>query len=311
MIYAAGTRQQTILEASLVYAPHGNKHYLPIIDTPLRARVNTVPVQAGTTMEECLAKMHQAPLVKFLTFPNLELPHSCSTRVGGVSKGAYEGLNIGQSTKDAPSYVHENRLRLGAASGIPIVSLLSMTHGTKIVRIDENPRTLRDGDGCITNTVGQPLMITTADCVPLIFFDPVKRAVAITHAGWRGTAARIGAHTVEAFKKLYGTNPADLQVGIGPSIGPCCFKVGREVADVFANNFPEQDLLGFQRKDNKEEVYVDLWRANQAALIESGVKLENICFSRICSACHRDLFFSYRRDQQVTGRMAASAMLQE
>ena len=259
--------------------------------------------------------------VQYIAFGNIPIPHGCSTRIGGVSSGAYESLNIGQSTADAPSYVHENRRRLEAAVGVAPVSLLDMNHGTRVVRLDQLPKGLHKGDACITDVPGLPLMITTADCVPLIMYDPVHKAVGLTHAGWRGTAARISQHTLRALHDNYATSPSDVQVAVGPSIGPCCFEVGPEVADQFRAAFPreksllierpllksEQEML--QKKEKIVKLYVNLWRANLLALLEAGVPAENIRFSGLCSMCHRGWFYSYRRDQRVTGRIATLAML--
>lgn len=259
--------------------------------------------------------------VQYITFGNIPIPHGCSTRIGGVSGGAYESLNIGQSTADAPGYVHENRRRLGTAVGVQPVSLLDMNHGTRVVRLDRLPKGLHKGDACITDVPGLPLMITTADCVPLIMYDPVHKAVGLTHAGWRGTVAKISRYTLRALNENYGTLPEDVQVAVGPSIGPCCFEVGPEVADQFRSAFPgqkslilerlmlksEQELL--QKKENILTLYVNLWRANLLTLLEAGIPAGNIRFSGLCTMCRRGLFYSYRRDQRVTGRIATLAML--
>ncbi|MBQ7567533.1 peptidoglycan editing factor PgeF [bacterium] len=263
--------------------------------------------------------------VKYVSFSNIPIPHGCSARLGGVSDGPYASLNIGQSTDDAPSFVHENRQRLGAAVGVSPVSLLDMNHGTRVVRFDSLPHGLHKGDACITNVPGLPLMITTADCVPLIMYDGVHGAIGLTHAGWRGTAAKICQYTLKALRDNYGTDAADVQVAVGPSIGPCCFEVGAEVAEVFAAVFPaqkswliagdmlkaRQEMLQNQKKNVNEnkKYFVNLWRANVLALLEAGVLPANIRLSGLCSMCHSGLFYSYRRDKRVTGRIATLAML--
>ncbi|MDO5296051.1 MAG: peptidoglycan editing factor PgeF [bacterium] len=261
--------------------------------------------------------------VQYISFSNIPIPHGCSTRIGGVSSGAYESLNIGQSTADAPSYVHENRRRLGMAVGVMPVSLLDMNHGTRVVRFDQLPRGLHKGDACITNVPGLPLMITTADCVPLIMYDTVHKAVGLTHAGWRGTVAKISQYTLQAMHDNYGTDPADVQAAVGPSIGPCCFEVGPEVAEQFREAFPQQKSLIIehlmlksqqellQKKENILKLYINLWRANLLTLLEAGIPAGNIRFSGLCTMCNRGLFYSYRRDQRVTGRIATLAMLPE
>lgn len=253
--------------------------------------------------------------VVYLTFPNIKVPHAVSTRLGGVSGGNYRGLNIGYTTEDDLDLVEENRARLAWACGIPLRPILNMIHGTEIILVDDtpvDPQTV--GDGCITDTPNAPMMITTADCVPVIFYDPKKRAVGLAHAGWRGTLARICQKTVEAMSKNFSSDPGDLQVGIGPSIGPCCFEVGEDVADLFKAEFAGRDLV--QELPSSEvkgssvpKFKVDLWGVNIAVLREAGVPLENIFSSRICSRCREDLCYSYRRDRGTTGRMASLVVL--
>ncbi|MCR5663080.1 MAG: peptidoglycan editing factor PgeF [bacterium] len=243
--------------------------------------------------------------VRYLHYPNLGVPHGTSTRIGGISGGEYEGLNIGQTTKDLPRRVHENRLRLGAALGFPLVTVLNMVHGDHTVILDEPVRALRIGDACATACANVPMMITTADCVPVLFHDPVKNAVCLAHAGWRGTVANIVGSAVKAMRDNFGSQPADIQAAVGPSIGPCCFEVGDEVVEQFLTAFPGQDIIQPYRKKHT----IDLWEANYLLLLEAGIAPENICVSCICTACHSELFYSYRRDRGVTGRMASAIML--
>lgn len=238
---------------------------------------------------------------RFLTFPNLAVPHGFSTRVGGVSQGPYESLNIGQTTSDVPRRVHENRERLARALGVPLVRTLNMVHGAHVVRVDSNPAPVRTGDACITDRPGVAMMITTADCVPIFFHDPVRGAVGLAHAGWRGTVEGVAAATVAAMTREFGSSPADLQVALGPAIGPCCFEVDADVAGPFHHRFPGKDLVA----DRVNKFTVDLWRANRHVLLDAGVSEARICTSRICTSCRVDLFFSFRRDWKVTGRMAA------
>ena len=242
-----------------------------------------------------------ADQVRFLAFPNLAVPHGFSTRLGGVSQGPYRGLNIGQTSADVPRRVHENRERLSRALGLPLVRILNMVHGTHVVRVDSAPATARTGDACITDRPGQAMMITTADCVPLFFHDPVREAVGLAHAGWRGTVAGMAEATVEALAREFGSRPGDLQVAVGPALGPCCFEVEADVAEAFRERFEGQDLVS--ERGNK--FAVDLWQANLSCLLAAGVPEGQICVARLCTSCREDLFFSFRRDRKVTGRMAA------
>lgn len=244
--------------------------------------------------------------VQYVTFPNISVRHACSTRVGGVSSGAYCGLNIGQTTQDAPSAVHENRLRLQAATGLPVRQMLNMVHGRRVVKFAASPKSLRVGDACITDVPGVPLTITTADCVPIIFHDPQHKAIGLAHAGWRGTADKIAQYTLQAMHEHYGTSPQYVQVAVGPSIGPCCFQVGQDVVEHFKKAFPGQELTKIDQNSNK---YINLWLANLLTLLEVGVPARNVCFCGLCSCCRRDLFYSYRCDLRVTGRLATLVML--
>ena len=249
----------------------------------------------------------------YLTFPHIEVPHAFSTRWGGVSVGPYRGLNIGLTTDDSLAAVEANRARFTAASGLPLTPVLAMVHGVEVVRVDGHGDGLILGDACITDKPGQSMMITTADCVPIIFYDPQRPAVGLAHAGWRGTVERIAKATVEAMQRQFGSDPAQLRVGVGPSIGPCSFEVGEDVAAKFTCAFSGslwgQEIVLQDGKGQGRGCTVDLWLANLIALYEAGVKAENICLSRLCSACRDDYFYSYRRDRQVTGRMAAAVLL--
>ncbi len=282
---------------------------------PKQAELNTVKMR-----KERLSVADSEPQSRFepfelsyITFPNIKVPHAVSTRRGGVSSGAYQGLNIGFTTEDNPDDVEENRRRFAAASGVPLAAVLTMVHGIEVVRVNGPINSLTLGDACITDRVNQPMMITTADCVPVVLYDPIHKAVGLAHAGWRGTVERIAKVTVESMAQQFGSDPQQLQVGIGPSIAPCCFEVGQDVAQQFCESFANspygKDIALFERKNGDVSRHVDLWLANLIALREAGVKAENICLSNVCSVCQEGLCFSYRRDKRITGRMASAIML--
>lgn len=282
---------------------------------PLQAELNTVkmrkePLEDNTFEPQSWFEPFD---LNYITFPNIAAPHAVSTRRGGVSGGSYQGLNIGFTTEDNPDDVEENRRRFAAASGVPLAAVLTMVHGIEVVRVDGPINSLTLGDACITDKARQPMMITTADCVPVILYDPENKAVGLAHAGWRGTVERIAKVTVESMAAQFGSDPQKLQVGIGPSIAPCCFEVGQDVAQQFCESFANspygKDITLFERKNGTVSRHVDLWLANLVALREAGVKAENICLSNVCSVCQESLCFSYRRDKRVTGRMASAVML--
>jgi YfiH family protein len=161
------------------------------------------------------------------------------------------------------------------------------------------PETLADPrpkcDVLITRSADKTLMLRYADCTPVLLADPRQRAVAVIHAGWRGSAARASAAAVEALVEAFGTRPADVIAGIGPAIGPCCYEVGGEVFDAFADR-PEL----FNGRN------LDLWEANRRALVESGVPAEQIEVAAVCTQCESERFFSHRANGgQPAGRFAA------
>jgi len=165
---------------------------------------------------------------------------------------------------------------------------------------------LPDVDGLVTNLPGVPLSSYYADCVPLFFLDPVKRVVALAHAGWKGTVSRIGAKTVKRMQNHFGCLPGDILAAIGPSIGPCCYLVDQPVVDRVSNFNQWQALVTPQQPG---QWLLDLWSTNKQGLLEAGVKEENITVAGVCTACNHDLLFSHRASGGQTGRMASLIML--
>jgi polyphenol oxidase len=210
-----------------------------------------------------------------------------STRRGGVSESPYASLNLGLKTDDDPEHVAENRRRLCAEVGAEPewISMTRQRHSATVHRAA--PGELPEGDGVWTDEPSEAVLQLTADCVPIAIarIDGVP-AVAVLHAGWRGLLAGIVAAGVEAL----GTGP--VAAAVGPSIGPCCYEVGPEVAGPFG-----ADVM---RGRN-----LDLWAASERALRAAGVeRIERI---DLCTACNPDLFFSHRRDRGVTGRQGVIA----
>lgn len=245
--------------------------------------------------------------VTFVRFPELNVPHGSSTRLGGVSEGEYESLNLGYTTDDDETTVDENRRRFGEALGVRVPWVLRMEHGTEVAVMNEQAErdTRLPGDACVTDRPGVTLSITTADCVPIVFYDPGRPAVGVAHAGWRGTVAGIAAATVSKMVEQYGSRATELLVGIGPAIGPERFLVDQDVADTFTRSFSGQDLV--VSRGNKWAI--DLWEANRRQLLEWGVPARQIFCCRLCTSSRSDLFFSYRRDSGRTGRMATAIAL--
>lgn len=255
--------------------------------------------------------------LKYLTIPSFEatgiVKHCFTTRVGGVSQGVYASLNTSLDKEDPEENVRKNLEIVCSAIGIDYTRLVltDQTHGDVIRVVTEAdvgkgitvPSDITNTDGLMTNIPGIPLITFYADCVPLFFLDKKKKAIAVTHSGWKGTVQKIGAKTIKQMAEVYGTKPEDCLVGIGPSIELDCFEVGPEVAEEFRNKFeywPE-----FIKPYGSEKHKIDLWKVNKLMLMEAGVPEENITISGYCTKCNEDLFFSYRRDKGRTGSLSA------
>lgn len=242
------------------------------------------------------------------------LVHGFTTRLGGVSTGPYESLNMAFHVGDRPENVVENRERALCCLGVDPGCLVAgeQVHGDKVLVVGspEKGRGAWDGesalpgvDALVTKESGVALASFYADCVPLFLWDPVKGVAALAHAGWKGTLLNIGPKTIKQMVQAFGCRPHDIIAGIGPSIGPCCYEVGEGVARAFYGAF---DRAGkFLRPVNAGRYKLDLWQANELSLIEAGVKETNIEVARLCTSCYRHLFFSYRAQGGVCGRMAA------
>lgn len=186
------------------------------------------------------------------------------------------------------------------ATGLATVKQI---HSDQILVADE-PGNLGPGDAIISKRSGVTVAIRTADCLPILLVDPRTRAVAAVHSGWRGTVAQIASKTVEAMKLQFGTRPEELEVAIGPGIGPCCFEVGPEVAVQFRGFFPE-------RNDLDVRAHVDLAETITRQLRRNGVRADQISTAGLCTRCDSKLLESYRRDREKAGRMIAAAGILE
>jgi len=172
---------------------------------------------------------------------------------------------------------------------------LNQVHSDVIVAAEGRAGCLGEGDALIENRPGSLVAVKTADCVPLLIVDPRNRAVAAVHAGWRGTVAGISPHAIAEMEKKFASRAEDLHVAIGPAIGKCCYEVGPEVGTQFA-------AYGPALRDVTQPVHLDLAEINRRQVAASGVALERIYTSGLCTRCNRE-FHSYRRDRQHAGRM--------
>lgn len=259
--------------------------------------------------------------VNFITFKPLEdipfIKHGFSTRIGGVSQGAYESLNLGLKTNDRQDNVMENIKKFALALDVNPEDLVmsDQVHGdiVKIVTSEDKGKGYRKQrdysgvDGLITNLPNIPLITMFADCVPIFFTDTVKRVVGVSHAGWKGTRLKIGQKTVQTMIQEYGSKPEDILAVIGPSIGKCCYEVDDPLVDQFDKQFTNVSSFIFPKGEGK--YHLDLWEANRIILNEAGILNNNITISNLCTSCNLDLFYSYRKEKANTGRMGAIIQL--
>lgn len=237
----------------------------------------------------------------YLTDAGFEPLHGFTTRHTGASSGPYASLNLGLSSGDERALVEANRdlllERLGV--GRDQVCAFDQVHGKRV--LVGSPAWFEDeADAAISDDPGLLLVVSAADCFPLLFFDPASGAVGAAHAGWRGTLAGIAGEVVGALGREYGSTPLDLQVLIGPGIGACCYEVSREVAGEF-------ELAGFSdacfRPGAGERPHLDILNANREVLTAAGVLPGRVTAVERCTSCERELFYSHRRDRGKTGRM--------
>jgi len=263
------------------------------------------------------------PEAPYYTFENLrsfkEIKHFVTTRHGGVSDGAFASLNLGLGTEDRPLTVLQNRQILADSVGISqdYFVMANQIHGTNVEVIAKDRRgagafsrhnAIPATDGMITNEPEICLFVMGADCVPILFFDRKKKVIGAAHSGWKGTVTKIAAEVVRKMQETYHSSPSDIVVAIGPSIGPCCYKVGGEVMEAVLRHFGTTNgFISFENEDFAP--MLDLWTANKTQLLEIGVPEENIEIAGLCTQCNHDEFFSSRYGKGITGRFGAGIMI--
>jgi YfiH family protein len=287
----------------------------------------------------------------YTPFPHLV--HGIFTREGGYSRPPYHSLNISLSS-GGERYEDAVRNRFLALQCLDIAAYpcatMWMIHSARVLTLDGDdwpdwgkdwphgvysldelgypqgtrlqwtfkPRT--KADALITRKRGVALTMSTADCVPLLFYDPATEAIGVAHAGWRGTARGIAAATVAAMREQFGTRPADLLVGVGPSIGPCCYEVSEEVRQLFLSQREFEEMptaehlralvaasAAFETVElpDRQSLRLDLWETNRRQLLLAGLAPDHIELPEICTSCAKDRFFSHRAEQGRTGRFPA------
>ncbi|MGD1840350.1 MAG: peptidoglycan editing factor PgeF [Thermonemataceae bacterium] len=245
--------------------------------------------------------------------------HFITTREGGVSPDAYATLNLGFNKQESESNMIETRQKVANAINNPIAHFCmpSQTHSKRVVNVYTKDRgkgvypttqAIPATDALITNVPQICLMVLSADCVPLLFYDPVQRVVAACHAGWRGTVQKIAQATLLQMQKDYHCHAENILVGIGPSISKAHYEVGEDVVQATEQAFGTREGY-LEWHAEKQKYHLDLWYANQKQLLDVGVLATNIEIAAICTYEQSATFFSARKHQGITGRFGAGIML--
>ena len=281
-------------------------------------------------------KEHPFPLVEYKIstgiLPMVESPlfqretglqHGFSTRKGGVSKEHLASLNLSFSVEDAKENVLENFRRIGERFGkTPEDFVLSkQSHETKVLKIGRKDRGKgitkdRDYEGIdalITDEEGIILSCFSADCVPILFYDPIHKAVGACHSGWRGTKGKILQNVVEEMRKHFSSNPAEILIAIGPSICKEQYVVSEDLALSFLEDYPDlgEDSSSPIQRISKDKFQLDLWDLNRRIALDSGIKEEHISISGYCTMENPELFFSHRYSQGKRGLQGAFICIQD
>ncbi len=277
----------------------------------------------------------------FQQFP--ELAHGSFTRHGGYSASPHTGLNVSVSNDDSLENVLRNRLLALQSLGLETYPCATawMVHSADVVTLDGEDwddwktdwpyrsymiddreliwttRPRRKADAIITKRRGVALTMSSADCAPLLFYDPMRGVIAIAHAGWRGTARGIGAATINAMREQFGCQPEHIYAGIGPTIGACCYEVTEEVRRLFLGEKHFENMPTGERYRNlvrdsavftvaeladRSSLRLDLWETNRNQLLLAGLSPEHIEVADICTGCQKEHFYSYRAEHGKTGR---------
>lgn len=271
------------------------------------------------------------------------LVHGFSTRLGGVSSAPAEGLNLGRGAAHSRGAAENRKLFLRAlgVAGFSVASLKQI-HSAAVFAVAKDgslefrpsgydfcstARRKNRGDALITRSAGVLLEIRTADCLPVLLADPLTRAVAAVHAGWRGALERVVEKTVGEMRRLYHSRPDLMLAALGPSIRACCYEVGDEVVEAFTGAFVHSERYFVRSNNSASQSFpgmpflslappgharpqgsgfsLDLAAAARGQLLAAGLKPGHIEDANLCTSCHPDVFYSYRRDGALTGRMAA------
>jgi YfiH family protein len=238
-------------------------------------------------------------------------PNGFSTRLGGASPMPENALNLAGFNEDTAENILENRRRfLKLFAGQWALAGCWQVHGSdvRLVNTPAEAKPAEDAhgdtiycDAILSDAPGVMAGVKTADCVPILIGDPKTGSFAAVHAGWRGTLAGIATKAVGRMLGEYGAQPTDVRVAIGPAAGSCCYEVGMDVIGAFREHFPHQEQLFTETRP--DHACINLLQANHSQLVSAGVNPERIQIAPLCTMCRTDLFFSYRREKNVYGKV--------
>jgi YfiH family protein len=239
--------------------------------------------------------------------------HAFSTRVGGESMEPFTGLNLGLGSGDERARVQRNRGRFAQVVGFSVERLVTLrqVHGNRVIVFKEGDDAAAvrgmPADALITSCPGTPIAVITADCFPVVLAASTVPAIAIIHAGRRGTAEGVVPLALECLCDQYSIQPRAVSVAIGPGIGGCCYEVDEHSAGPFLRHYHETD--GVFRPSHPGHLFLDLQRAILCQVEAAGVPADRTWAANLCTACHPGWFYSYRREGARSGRMLNAAML--
>lgn len=275
----------------------------------------------GIIFDDSYLEKVKLNLQAFIGIPSLsvfpELVHGFTTRYGGVSTGDYASLNLNFNRPDPASNVIKNYQIFSEKIGVPLENMVlsHQVHDKNVLHVDRrhggmgliHERAYKDIDGLITDEADLMLVTYYADCVPVYFYDPVNKVIALSHSGWKGTLLNIGVETLKMLIETYSCHPENIHVAFGPHIKACCFEVGNDVADTFSSTFTWANDFIIQRLDGKR--IIDLEGIIIRNLMDFGILKEKISGCRICTKCNKDVFFSHRGNNGKTGTGVAFLMI--
>ena len=251
----------------------------------------------------------------YITASTVKTTHAFTTRLGGISHGVYKSLNLGENRGDKAENVCENYKILNNVLGINGDFVFSnQVHGTEIRIAQKSDRRELfspipyEADGLITDIPGLPLLVFTADCMPILLHDPVRCAAGAVHAGWRGTVADIAGKAVQKMCSAFGCLPENIRAAIGPGIGRCCFETGPEIPEAIFGVLGRNSDKFIKDKGSGKSM-VDLAGINCTLLVQAGLMRKSIALSHECTMCNPEKYWSHRYTNGQRGSQAAVIML--